>query len=110
MLQFIGDNKNLLNLHEQKFAELEATATNSKIFQNTTNASLKILETQVGQLALTLQSQKKDAFPSETKKNPKDCMAIQLRSGNELEKMKEKNDRSKEEESSEKEEALEKKK
>ena len=37
-------------------------------------------------------------------------MVVQLRSGNELEKMKEKNDSSKEEESPEKEEALEKKK
>ena len=109
MLQFMGDNKKLLNLHEQNFAELEATATNSQIFQNTTNASLKNLETQVGQLALTLQSQKKDTFPSDTKKNPKDCLAVQLRSGKELEKMKEKNDSNKEEESPEKEEALEKK-
>ena len=110
MLQFMGDNNKLLNLHEQKFTELEATANNFQIFQNTTNASLKNLETQVGQLALTLQSQKKDAFPSDTKKNPKDCMAVQLRSGKELEKMKEKNDSSKEEEGPEKEEALEKKK
>ena len=110
MLQFMGDNKKLLNLHEQKFAELGATATNFQIFQNTTNASLKNLETQVGQLALTLQSQRKDAFPSNTKKIPKDCMAVQLRSGKELEKMKEKNDSNKEEGSPEKEEALEKKK
>ena len=110
MLQFMGDNKKLLNLHEQKFAELGATATNFQIFQNTTNASLKNLETQVGQLALTLQSQRKDAFPSDTKKNPKDCMVVQLRSGKELEKMKEKNDSNKEEGSPEKEEALEKKK
>ena len=79
MLQFMGDNKKLLNLHEQKFDELGATATNFQNFQNTTNASLKNLETQVGQLALTLQSQMKDAFPSDTKKNPKDCMAVQLR-------------------------------
>ena len=110
MLQFMGDNKKLLNLHEQKFAELGATATNFQIFQNTTNATLKNLETLVGQLALTLQSQRKDAFPSDTKKNPKDCMAVQLRSGKELEKMKEKTDSNKEEGSPEKEEALEKKK
>ena len=96
MLQFMGDNKKLLNLHEQKFAELGAIATNFQVFQNTTNATLKILETQVGQLALTLQSQRKDAFPSDIKKNPKDCMAVQLRSGKELEMMKEKNDSSKE--------------
>ena len=110
MLQFIGDNKKLLNLHEQKFAELGATATNFQIFLNTTIATLKNLETQVGQLAVTLQSQRKDAFPSDTKKNPKDCMAVQLRSGKELETMKEKNDSSKEKESLEKEEKLEKEK
>ena len=110
MLQFMGDSKKLLNLHEQKFAELGATATNFQIFQNTTNATLKNLETQVGQLALTLQSQRKEAFPSDTKKNPKDCMAVQLRSGKELEMMKEKNDSSKEKEIPENEEELEKKK
>ena len=110
MLQFMVDNKKLLNLHEQKFAKLGATATNFQIFQNTTNATLKNLETQVGQLALTLQSQKKDAFPSDTKKNPKDCMVVQLRSGKELEEIKERDDNNKEEESPEKREALEKKK
>ena len=88
MLQFMGENKKLLNFHEQKFAELEASITNSPIFQTTTNASLKNLETQIGQLALTLQNQMKDVFPSDTKKNPKDCMAVQLRSGKELEKEK----------------------
>ena len=98
-----GIIKKFLNLHEQKFAELGAAATNFQVFQNTTNATLKNLETQVGQLALTLQSQKKDAFPSDTKKNPKDCMAVQLRSGKELEMMIEKVDSSTEKESSEKE-------
>ena len=92
MLQFMGENKKLLNFHEQKFAELEASNTNSQIFQMTTNASLKNLETQIEQLALTLQNQIKDAFPSDTKKNPKDCMAVQLRSGKELEKEKSKKD------------------
>ena len=58
----------------------------------TTNASLKNLETKIGQLALTLQDQIKDAFPSDTKKNPKDCMAVQLISGKELEKEKSEKD------------------
>ena len=31
-----------------------------------------------------MQNQSKDSFPSDTKKNPKDCMAITLRSGKEL--------------------------
>ena len=90
MLQFMGENKKLLNFHEQKFTELEASNTNSQIFQTTTNAFLKNLETQIGKLTLTLQNQIKDAFPSDTKKNPKDCMAVQLKSGKELEKVKSK--------------------
>ena len=54
------------------------------MFQANTNASLKNLETQVGQLALAMQNQSKDAFPSDTKKNPKDCMVVTLRSSKEL--------------------------
>ena len=50
----LGDNKRLLNLHEQKIVELEAFKSNTQIFQTNTSASLKNLETQVGQLALTL--------------------------------------------------------
>ena len=32
MLQFMGDKKRLLNLHEHKLAELEAFKSNSQIF------------------------------------------------------------------------------
>ena len=32
MLQFMRENKKLLNFHEQKFTELEASKTNSQIF------------------------------------------------------------------------------
>ena len=32
-----------------------------------------------------MRQQSKEGFPNDTKKNPKDCMAIQLRSGKELE-------------------------
>ena len=59
------------------------------MFQANTNASLKNLETQVGQLTLAMQKQSKDAFPSDTKKNPKDRMAMTLRSGREFENRKE---------------------
>ena len=74
----MGDNKKLLNPHEQKFVELETFKSNTQIFQANTNASLKNLETQVGQLASTLQNKTKDAFPSDTQKNLRDCMAVQL--------------------------------
>ena len=63
------------------------------MFQANINASLKNLETQVGQLALTMQNQSKDSFPSDTRKDPRDYMAVTLRSGRELEERRvEKND------------------
>ena len=54
------------------------------MFQKNTSASLKNLETQVGQLALNMPNQSKGTFPSDTQKNPKDCMTIQLRSGKDV--------------------------
>ena len=36
-----------------------------------------------------MQIQSKDAFPSDIKKNPKDCMVVTLRSGKEIESGKE---------------------
>ena len=68
------------------------------MFQANTYASLKNLETQVGQLALAMQNQSKDSFPSDTKKNPKDYMEITLRSGRELQKEKEDDKRKNEKE------------
>ena len=89
MLQFMGDNKRLLQFHEQKLSDLEAYKSDTHMFQKNTSASLKNLETQVGQLALNVTNQNKGTFPSDTKKNPKDCMAIQLRSGKDLSSNKE---------------------
>ena len=87
MLAFMVENKRLLNIHEQKFAELAAFQENTTAFQANTNASLKNWETQVGQLALAMQNKPKDSFPSDTRKNPKDCMVVTLRSGRELKEM-----------------------
>ena len=84
MLQFMGDNKRLLQFHEQKLSDLEAFKSDTHMFKKNASASLKNLETQVGQLALNMPNQSKGTFPSDTKKNPKDCMAIQLRSGKDL--------------------------
>ena len=80
----MGDNKKLINLHEQKLNDLENFKSNIHMFQANTGASLRNLETQVGQLALNIQNQNKGAFPSDTQKNPKYCMAIQMRSGKEV--------------------------
>ena len=77
MLTHMSKNKRILNLYDHKFDELV-------VFQANTNASLKNLETQVRQLALAMQNQSRDSFPSDTKKNPKDYMVVTLRSGKEL--------------------------
>ena len=85
----MAKNKRILNMHEWKFAELAVFQANTTVFQANTNDSLKNLETQVGQLALTIQNQSRDSFPSDTKKTQKDCMVITLRSGKELQERKE---------------------
>ena len=54
ILSFMGENKRLLNIHEQKFAKLATFQANTNVFHDNTNASLKNLETQVGQLALEM--------------------------------------------------------
>ena len=82
----MGEKKRLLNIHEQKFVKLAEFQANTTMFQANTNSSLKNLETRVGKLALNMHNQSKDSLPSDTKKNPKDCMAITLRSGRELKK------------------------
>ena len=86
MLTYMSKYKRILNLQEQMFAELVVFQANTIVFQANTNASLKNLETQVGQLALTMMNQSSDSFRSDTKKNPKSCLAITLRSSRELQK------------------------
>ena len=81
MLHFMSENKRILNLHEKKFSNLENFQANTAVFQTNTNASLKNLETQIGQLAQAVQKKPEDLFPSHARKNPKDCMAVILRSG-----------------------------
>ena len=84
----MGENKRLLNIYEQKLVDLAAFQANTTVFQANKNAFLKNLETQVRQLTLAMQSQYKDAFPKDTKKNPKDCMVMTLRSGRKIESRK----------------------
>ena len=80
----MAENKRTINMHEQKLVELVVVLENINVFQENTNASLKNLETQVGQLALNLKNQFRDSFPYDTKKNPKECIAITLRSVKEV--------------------------
>ena len=80
----MGDNKKLINLHEQKFTKFKNFKSNIHMFQENTDASIKNLETEVGKLALNMQNQNQRAIPSDTKKKQKDCMKIQLRSGKEV--------------------------
>ena len=56
MLHFMLENKRILNMHEKRFSELENFEANTTVLQKNTNASLRNLETQVGQLALSLQN------------------------------------------------------
>ena len=71
-------------MHEKKFVELENFQANTTMFQTNINATLRNLETQVGQLALTLQSQTRNTFPSNTEVNPKDLTPTTMRGNNEM--------------------------
>ena len=84
MLHFMSENKRILNMHEKRFSELENFQAKTAVFQTNTNASLKILETQVGQLALYLKNQSRNPFPSSTEINPKDFTSTSLSGNNEL--------------------------
>ena len=71
-------------MHEKKFAELENFQANTTVFQTNINATLRNLETQVGQLTLSLQSQSRNTFPSSIEINPKDLTPIAIRGNDEL--------------------------
>ena len=71
-------------MHEKKFAKLENFQANTTVFQTNINATLRNLETQVRQVALTLQSQTRNTFPSNTEVNPKDLTPSPMRGSNEL--------------------------
>ena len=53
-LSYMEENKRILNLHEQKFAELVVFQANTTMFQANINTSLKNLETQIRKLALNM--------------------------------------------------------
>ena len=80
----MSENKRILHMHEKRFSELENFKANTIVFQTNSNASLRNLETQVGQLALSLQNKSRNAFPSSTETNPKYFTHISLRGDNEL--------------------------
>ena len=85
MLAFMGENKRLLNIHEHEFAKQVVFSANTTVFQANTNTSFKNMEIQVGNLTLIMQNQSKNSFLSDTRKDPRDYMAVTLRSGRERE-------------------------
>ena len=58
-------------MHEKKIVELENFQANTTTFQTNINATLRNLETQVGQLTLSLQSQSRNTFHSSIEINLK---------------------------------------
>ena len=80
----MSENKRILNLHEKRFSDLENIQVNTIVFQTNTNAIMRNLETQVGQLAVSLQSQSRNVFPNSTEINPKDLTPTTLRGNDDL--------------------------
>ncbi|XP_062105572.1 uncharacterized protein LOC133817167 [Humulus lupulus] len=65
----------------KRFGKNEARLDNIETHMTNMGASMKKIETQVGQLAIVVNSNQKGSFPSDTVVNPKEsCQAISLRS------------------------------
>ena len=73
---------------EHNQANLGTCMKNMETNQVNLGASLKKLETQMGQLAQSLRENPLKSFPSDTEKNPKQCMVVTLRSRKELDEPK----------------------
>ena len=72
--------KNMENIQSTMGACMRNMETNQSSF----NATMKNLETQVRKIAQSLKQSSSKSFPSDIKKNPKECMAITLGMGKEL--------------------------
>ena len=66
-------NKKMINLHKQKFQDLDA-------FQINTSARLKIVEAQIGHLVQTFKENFSRTSPSNTFPNPNECIDTPLSS------------------------------
>ena len=66
------------------FLNLRISKQTQSCFLKNTNASLRNLETQVGQPTLSLKNQSRNAFPSSAEINPKDLTPTTLRGNDEL--------------------------
>ncbi|XP_073061662.1 uncharacterized protein [Primulina eburnea] len=70
----------------KRMARTESRLDNMETHMGNMGATMKSLETQIGQLANALRDQNRGQFPSNTEVNPKEqCKAVTLRSGKELE-------------------------
>ena len=69
---------------DHRISSLESDMANFKTNQANMNASIKNLENQKGQLAHSMKESSSRSFPSDTKNNTKECMAITLRSEKEI--------------------------
>ena len=71
-------------MHEKKFDEHKNFQANTTMFQTNINATLRNLEIQVGQLALSLEGKSRNTFPNSTKINPKYLTPSAMRGSDEL--------------------------
>ncbi|XP_073309941.1 uncharacterized protein [Primulina huaijiensis] len=69
----------------KRMAKTESRLDNMETHMGNMGATMKSLETQIGQLAIALKDQNRGQFPSNTEVNPKEqCKAVTLRSGKEI--------------------------
>ena len=74
---YMDENKKMIRLHEQKFSDLDA-------FQLNTNARLKKIEAQMGHLVQVFKEKFSRISPSNSLRNPNECMGTPLSNVQEL--------------------------
>ncbi|XP_059302287.1 uncharacterized protein LOC132054261 [Lycium ferocissimum] len=72
---------------KQLVAQTQVTQQQNQRIQSEMQKSIHELERQMGQMAMMENVRPHGALPSDTKKNPKECKAVTLRNGRELEEV-----------------------
>ena len=73
ILTYMGENKKMISIHEQKFLDLN-------VFQVNTSARLKKVEAQIGHLVQAFKEKFSRTSPSNILPNPNECMDTPLSS------------------------------
>ena len=81
---FVSESRKRMDAYDKRFNSLEIHCTNM-------GASIKALETQIGQLIMAVKEQATRSFSNDAENNVRECKAITVKSGTEVQTIMERN-------------------